>query len=287
MYDELATKRAELSPELTSTMTTKSKIKIFGERHAGTNFLAELCEKNFDIPVISSRAASYVKLFLRLQPVLPHRLHWHVLQALRAATFRANYRTSWGWKHGRVLSDPADPKFYPEDLAILCVVKHPIAWAMSLKRRPYETFVHPEVIEKMSLTEFVRSEWRPVPFENYGSLFPTVMELWNVKVRSYFELAAIRPVLVLRYEDLLDDPEAAVAQISAFYGLVRRPVFLNAASGAKRHWASKEGQEKKDFQYYRNYYLQEQWRTKLPADYRSTFVDIVDPDLLQRLGYFV
>lgn len=285
MYDEINTRRVESYGTPQGLMAVKTHIKIFGERHTGTNFLAELCELNFDVPVISSRAVSYVKAFYRLKPLMPYTLHWRILQGLRAATFAARYKTTWGWKHGSVLSDPSDPRFYPDDLAILCVVKHPIAWAMSLKRRPYETFVHPARIERLSLAEFVRSPWRPVPFENHKAVFPTVMDLWNVKVRSYFELASVRPVMVVRYEDLLDDPENAVSSIAEFYGLSRRPAFSNASSGAKRNWASQEGQQKKDFKHYRDYYLQERWRSKLPENHLSIFADIVDPELVQRLRY--
>jgi hypothetical protein len=258
--------------------TRSRSIKIFGERHTGTNFLEKLCSINFDTLVIPTNLHyGYRALLPALRHMMPHQLYWHLSEALRDRAYARRFQADYGWKHSCVLGETNSRSFYDPILAIICLVKHPISWSLSLKRRPHNSYVSPKIVRRMSLEEFLQMPWRTTGRENHPRAFPNILVMWNTKVESYLRLASIRPIVIIRYEDLLDNPAAELDRISSLYEIPRRGRFRN-------HSASTKGGRSR-YEDYRRYYLAEAWRAELPRSYRGWYTNALSGPLLQRFSY--
>ena len=176
--------------------TDVQEFTIYGERSTGTNFTQALLERNF--PDLN-----------------------------RISTF------PWE-KHSYV----ATPIAKPSTLAIV-VVREPIRWMQSLFRNPHQVG---SWSAGLSFSDFIRHEWSSV-FD--GWLFPrqrsfgasgkelmldrhpltgarpkNIIELRNWKGQSYGRIPAFYQNWVfLRYEDLNEDPEGFLAEVSETYRL--------------------------------------------------------------------
>jgi hypothetical protein len=104
--------------------------------------------------------------------------------------------------------------------------------------------------------------------------------MWNEKNSAYLRLNEEMPTANLRYEDLLADPERTVAQLATRYAIGRsRPDFANVIA------STKEREGAKDFSYYQEYYLQEQWRSELQDAALHTINKYLNFDLMTQFGY--
>ena len=107
------------------------------------------------------------------------------------------------------------------------------------------------------------------------------VELWNHKNKVYLELPRLSNCLNLRYEDILDDPILFLQKVSDF--LPRKDQDFTVPQDAVKE----DDVSKKDFNYYRDYYLNEKWRSKLNATHISQINTYLDKDLVQHFAYDV
>ena len=106
------------------------------------------------------------------------------------------------------------------------------------------------------------------------------MTLWNAKNAAYLRLAAEMPTGNLKYEDLLADPEQTLVQLATQYSIHRsKPDFANVIA------STKEREGAKDFKYYQDYYLHEQWMADLQPSELHTINKYLDFDLMRQFGY--
>lgn len=243
------------------------KLKLYGERNTGTNWLEHLAGLNLEVELFPSVAPAWLR---KIQNTVPG-TEW-----LRDLWFRGTVGRTFGWKHALV--DPARPGFerraVHDKVGFVCLVKHPAAWLLSLHRRPYDHFWGPPG----DLATFAASPWYTVGREQAPRSYPNPISLWNAKAAGYLALAARLPAMVMRYEDLVVDPAARIDDIAARFGLRRRSAeFRNDEESTKRD-ATK-------FEEYRRYYGEERWRAKLPREVATVIAKQIDPQLLAKLGY--
>jgi hypothetical protein len=211
-----------------------------------------------------------------MQP-FPYSVRWKVVESLRDRQYVKNFPRDFGWKHSAVLTNSQSEIFYPSDLAIICILKHPISWSLSLHGKPYQSRNKMSSVQRMPLGDFVNMSWTTVGRENAPEGFANIMEVWNYKVRSYLNLRDIRPVFILKYEDLLEDPQSVLQNISEFFNLKTKNDFKNKSDSTKR--------DARSFDDIKKYYLEEKWRIKLPENHRKLYADKVDPELMEIFGY--
>jgi hypothetical protein len=78
----------------------------------------------------------------------------------------------------------------------------------------------------------------------------------------------------------LADPEQTLVQLADRYSIKRStPAFANVIA------STKEREGAKDFSYYQNYYLHEQWRAELQSSALQTINRYLDFDLMRQFGY--
>lgn len=185
---------------------------VFGERNSGTNFVSHLLDRNF-------------------------------------AVFRGRHRkagvTPYGWKHGFPAAMAA-----PDDVLAVIVTRDPQTWVQSMHRTPWHAA---DPLRKMPLSEFIRAEWHAVvdhrgfgvrrrdPVwgqelmwdrnpEN-GKRFANILRLRNAKARGFLAIAELfSSSLLVRYEDVAEDPEAMLDAVAARFSLERGDVFAPIAT---------------------------------------------------------
>ncbi len=277
-------------------------IKIYGERNTGTNYLESLIERNinFTKPKEGACIASSADSFVALSKM--RRL---------------------GWKHRLVSARHLQEEgIQRESIFVITLTKNPYSWLLSLHKRPYApihkrknivsfdnngvpypyTGCNVKIVklirkcgrwgwiflskfsqwceyEKLTFSDFIRAKWHVQFNEGYGKYFKNPVELWNVKNNAYLELSAHYHVLSLTYEDLLDSPENAVRKIFNNIGMVLEK-FENVFDAAK-----KQDQSFKDHSFYRNYYLNECWKTQLSQKDIRWISSQLDPRVMRSYGY--
>lgn len=77
--------------------------------------------------------------------------------------------------------------------------------------------------------------------------------MWNKKQRSFAKLPA--SVAMVRYEDLVQDPEQVLNTIRGTFQVRTKPQFVNYMTSTKE-------KGRKDFEYYKTFYTEERWRTR-------------------------
>lgn len=172
------------------------QIKVFGERNSGTNYLVSLLRKN----LLDDSCAVLEK--------------------------------EYGWKHRFVNAQELAEQDTTGTLFIN-LTKDPYAWIVSMHGKPH----HAPQLYGLPFDEFVRSPWSSWHGEgNYkrdldkSPLLPeqemvhdrstNVVDLRNRKNRAALQLPeGCENYCFMRYEQLLDDAEAAMQQLGAAFGL--------------------------------------------------------------------
>lgn len=256
------------------------RLKIFGERNTGTNFLEDTLSASVDIPVVPGFLPKIISSYPHrlLRRTLPHALRASIVETLQDVGYVALRRRYGYWKHAIVVDANHAGAALPADDGYICLVKHPVAWMLSLKRRPYCTLVDPDRIKTMPLAEFAAMQWRPIRRENKPGIFANVFEMWNEKVRSYLDLARKRDTVVVTYEDLLREPQRTLDQIATHFSFVPR------VSGWKMpvHSTKKDAKTTED---YVEYYVQEKWRENVDGNVWDVAVRELDRELLNLFDY--
>jgi hypothetical protein len=237
-------------------------IKMFGERNAGTNYLKRIIELNLNVRQMRDSVPRWVG---RLQTLLPGE------EYLRDFYFKLTWRSNLGWKHSRV-SLPAKIR---SDIGFVTVTKNPYAWLLSLHKRPYHQHAR-----RVDFETFLASPWRTIWRDNLDmATLRNPILLWNIKNKSYLDLAQQHPTILVRYEDMLRDPSGQIERIATTFDLKHKTrQFVDLIESTKKDTG-------KDNNYYKNYYLNEQWRIKLSPRAVELINKSLDTKIMEKFGY--
>jgi hypothetical protein len=244
---------------------SKPNIKIYGERNTGTNYLSALIDLNLHVAQLPGTAPVLIR---QLQRLLPGS------ELLRDAYFYITESKNLGWKHALVklpeLCDQLESLSMP--LTFLTLTKNPYSWLLSLYKRPHSR----QWRTRPPFEEFLNSTWKTVGRENAPYNFRDPIDVWNHKNAAYISLKKHHRTINIKYENLLQDPESILKEISDTVSCNWKSTkFLNIYHSTK--------DQGKDYAFYRNYYLEEQWKTHL----RDPEIQIINQRLdSEVMGYF-
>ncbi len=241
-----------------------ARVKIFGERNTGTNFVAQLLSLNYPVQILGGGPPYW----------------WEKRFGLGDASMSSFFLlTAWrnyGWKHRRIDWS----KLGGFSGVVVTLAKNPYSWLLSLHRRPYHNWDS----HRLSFSEFLAEPWPVMRCDRLDARFVSPVQLWNEKHRSYLcpGGGAIRRCMGERYEDVLDSPEGFLMRFETLSGIDRGSERFRVVSrGAKS--ADKE----RSLDEYRRYYLEERWRSGLLAEDIARINAELDHDLVLKLGYEV
>jgi len=248
-------------------MVTQQRIKIYGERNTGTNYLTELIDLNFQVQQLQGVIPKWLS---KIQQLIRGK------EFARDAYFAMTYHQNLGWKHSQVkpVEDICKYAKYFRDLSFVTLTKNPYSWLLSMYRRPYHRYFS----KKPDLETFLATPWKSVGRENISGVISSPVELWNIKNASYIQIAKKLPVLTLKFEDLLDDPEQMLKLISeSFSWDWKVDQFINYDQSTK--------ESSKDSEFYRDYYLNGKWKEELSARSISIINKRLDDNVMNYFNY--
>jgi hypothetical protein len=250
------------------------KIKIYGERHTGSNYLSRLIRLNLDVEELPGTAP---KIIRKLESfLLAH-------QRLRDIYFSLTFQRNLGWKHTRV--PPPDRLMQCAllargEVAIVTLVKNPYSWLLSMYRSPYHARSPDKSSNGQTFEAFLHQPWSTLGRDNAPDIVDNPVQLWNLKNLA---LAALPESMALHLttEETIVTPADAINKIAERFAISRREEgFIDFQDSTK----NRPGQ---DGDYYRDYYAAERWREELSSQAIDWINAEVDTALMQRLGYQV
>ena len=248
---------------------TQARVKIYGERNTGTNYLSALLDKNLDVELLPGVVPLAVDV---VQALFPGR------EAVKTLYNSLTFARNLGWKHMLVGDDDHLQQCQLHAPRLLCITltKNPYSWLLSLHRRPHN---HPSYEKRPpDFDTFLRSAWPAIGRENVKGSFKGPVDLWNRKNAAYVALAREIDVVSLRYEELVSDPRRAVAEVAERLGIDHDSTsFENISKSTKG--------DAKTFDSYQSYYAEDRWKNQLDASSLAFINQQLDHDLRERLGY--
>ncbi|MFC3285781.1 hypothetical protein [Litchfieldella rifensis] len=242
-------------------------LKIYGERNTNTNYLSKIIRRNLNVQELPGTVPKRID---SIQSAFPGD------EFLKDVYFMFNFTRNLGWKHAKVKErkEIESAKVYKENrIFFITITKNPYSWLLSLHKRPY----HQTHLKNLSFSGFIESEWKTVRRENVGRNLNSPVDLWNVKNRSYQNLDGL-DVIHLTTEEIFESPEAVVDKIQNRFSLDRvSEKFMDYNKSIK--------EKGKDSGYYRQYYLEEKWRSKLTCNAVDKINQSLDRSLMERFGY--
>lgn len=252
-------------------------VKQYGEIRTGTNYLRALIQRNYaDVHVLS-----YILGDKHAPPVPFDSIRQQAMQTDDPAfnfVSTATYVQRGGASHPRdrtqheelVRRAPHIARAYANGtLGFLVTIKDPYAWIVSAAR--FKGWVHgDEPLQEWSM-EFMREACLGYN-RNYRAWFPFVQER-HAQAR------------IIRYEDLLTDPEQAMAEIAGQFGWQRSGVFETIPAVVEpTQWDHLPVVEAPDA-FQPAYYANNDYLQQLPETHLRVINDLMDWDQLRKYGY--
>lgn len=198
-----------------------------------------------------------------------------------------------GWKHGLLPTFAPRSRMSLPDAPPLVVVKHPLAFLLSLYDYHAKTGCDMRT-QARDWAAFLRS--RMVYASDHLDSppqyrFSNPIQMWNTVIWNHVHYARDTGGMVLRYEDLLQAPELHCAQVAQRYGLKRRPGAR--AFTVPEHQTNRMGDRPRRRGRYvldqpfakKSFYQGGGYLAEYAADDLAHVIGELDPDLLQTLGY--
>ena len=224
----------------------KLKVKIFGERNTGTNYLTKLIENNFEVEILKGAISKGSVFTFR---------EWS-----KDLFFKVSRRGNLGWKHSTI--DVNLVLNHKEKPVIITLTKNPYSFLLSLYNRPY----HYKGNKPSLFLSFLKENWKLTDRDNCKEKsLNTPIELWNIKNKSYIDLLRdYTDCLLFTYEELLENPNKVISSISEKLNIPLKEKFINYDDSTKN--------DNKYFNDYQDYYLNELWKKELNDD-EITFIN--------------
>jgi hypothetical protein len=258
------------------------KVKIYGERNTGTNFLTRLIRRNFFCEVVPGTLAEAKPGYRdAIEEELAKNIadeckRMFARQSKLDSFFQGNLWDTLGWKHAVPPISAVQTHPERENILFITVTKNPYAWLLSLFKRPYDDV---SLHQPDSLLDFINQPWFTGRRENTPALLDSPVELWNLKIAGYDQLKRVATVKSIRYEDVLADPFQLLQQVENHFERRSKKYELPVDA------VKKQDTGKKDFEYYRDYYLNERWQDKLGSAEISAINRFLAPALVENAGY--
>jgi len=256
-----------------------TKLKVFGERNTGTNFVEALLKRNVDCQIVSGNLSRFYSWRFTLAHKLlsPERAFTYIERA-RDKIYVKRFAVDGGWKHAKVPNFPDGIGAYPAGMGIIAITKNPYAWLLSLHKRPYQGTLHTR-FNPLTFSEFIRAPWRTVGREYADASYKTPIHLWNDKVAAYFGLSDHAPTLIRRYEDVIMDMPQFLSTVSATFGTPLLETTDIPAGSSK-----KDGRTTAEII---AYYRDSQWRSSI-SDEDMAFINAqLDSKTMNEIGYSI
>jgi len=169
-------------------------IKIYSHPRSGTHFLEAVIAENF-----------YSSLELQINEVVWG--HW------------ANRKTSLDPnKYGKLFGSHEYPSALPNIKKGIYIYRDPRAVAYSIWKTP--NFINPK-LQGISFSDFLRSklDWVGSPAFQSRRKY-SIIRHWEKHVKAWLKYAnESRDIYVMKYEDLVEDTENTVKNVSYFFGI--------------------------------------------------------------------
>ncbi len=194
----------------------KRKVKIFGERNTGTNYVEQLLRNNYPVRIVKDRGPiSLRNLYKELDGLegMPRALmHEHIIDL----DIQKMKESDFGWKHRVPDVEYIKTAKNVSSTYFVCVVKYPYSFVTSLFKRPRNDQLEP----RTDLRKFVESPWKLTARDNIPMHFlESPVQLWNHKVGSYLLLKDSVPnCMIVKYEDVIADLESFFDRTDLFLG---------------------------------------------------------------------
>lgn len=254
----------------------KILIKIYGERNTGTNYLDHLIRLNLDAKTLRGKVPGFIRsLGITIQTKMPNlSKEYFIFEMFEDVYFKMSSSYNLGWKHKLIIPQSIEEmKQYKNSLYVIILTRNPYSWLLSLHQNPYG----PQSIHA-SFEQFLTEPFKTLKRENHPEPFENPIMLWNEKNKSYIQIKNCLPSIIVKFEDLLLDPESVVDFISGQFKIKRKDVdFKNKTESTK--------EKDKDFHYYQNYYLKEIWKEKLDKNSINVINHYLDENLLNYFDY--
>ena len=245
------------------------KIKLYGERNSGTNYLEKLITLNLNVHQMRSQVPWYI---VRLQKIMPDN------EILRDLYFQITFRYNLGWKHTLVPPSEVLQKYVPvKSVSFVTITKNPYSWLLSMHARPHHYY---DYAQRTDFETFLTSRWHTLKRDNTPyRVVQNPIVLWNIKNASYISLAGSQPTVTLRFEDLLAAPADAISCLADRFFLSWKNERFQA------YEQSTKGDYDKNTGTYRDYYLNERWRNRLSSNAIKIINQYLDPKVVEYFGY--
>lgn len=193
-------------------MDRNIRVKIFGERHTGTNYLQSVLSQDHRVTCIRgvSKLAPWI-----CRDTTSSSWRSALRESVANVDFTLTQRRNFGWKHREIEPDLVELLRTKPEVKVICMTKDPYAWVASMLRHPYH--VKPSV--SSSLQFLLEEEWCTQKRESKKRSYPSLIDLWNTKNESYLTISQELPVFLVRYEDLLVNFESKAQDLASFLGL--------------------------------------------------------------------
>ena len=215
-----------------------TSLKVFGERNTGTNFLNSFLRLNTSLKVLRGGDGDRKEIkkqfrnFVDSHNITDSFAKRLVMESLLDQESLKRRQKNFGWKHANVCPKVLSklPKF--ENVCFIFIVRNPWRFISSLHQKPYNLLPRPD----LDISKFIKSSIYTNQRDQLdGRLLKSPVELWNYKVRSYFEFNAVHPgqSLIVYYENLVISPEEFVGCLNRFCAVNKKIVIPKDSS--KKH----------------------------------------------------
>jgi len=236
-------------------------VDVVGERHTGTNYLQQIFNQNLGCPVVRNT----VPQVLSNLPV--------AREVLIDSYFRVAAKFGIFWKH-RFLHEWVVNKRKQERCGIVCIVRDPLAWLVSLRRKPY----HSNRIFNCNLLDFSKELWHTRWRDSLNTNLLPVLKLYELKVNSYLDNKKHENVIIVRYEDLTCNPEEQLDLICSTFHLSR-------VGGAFRDFNTSTKNDSRSSVDFIKAIRQRDWLKEYKKNEEQVILNNLDSKILEKLNY--
>ncbi len=252
-------------------------IRVFGERNTGTQAITRMLTAQPGVlPDITQTTRAdqlpqYRDILEQVEQHIPK--PWQILyrDAVFDMSFAAASPTHM-WKHSPLAPHPA---FVAEKVHVVCCVRNPYSWAISMAQHPY----HKRGPLPDTLVDFLKRPWMTLARDHMDPVLRSPLELWNHKNRSYLDFVQNPqgvPAALVTFEDFVADPPATVTRVLNGFSV---PV------GDVQPLPRSTKQDSRTAAEIAAYYAHEGWREWLTRDVVQHINDTIDHRLAADLGY--
>jgi hypothetical protein len=251
------------------------QLKIFGERNTGTRAVTLLIEQNIG-RIICPSMRDFVKDW-PAREALTHEFNEPYKRFLHHALVDDIFSqapTEYRQKH---TAPEYSQNFLEFEIGVIFLIKNPYSWVLSMYNSPYGLLLP----KPDKFSRFLQNPWLGLRRDNIPSVLSCPLELWNRKLAAYCCFAEFArrdglPLLFIKFEEFVADQLEVLSKIRSVFGFPGDCTVVITAS-------TKD--PRLDWNYYREYYCGEAWRSSFSAEDLEFCATTINWDLAARFGY--